>query len=71
MTPEIAAEALQTTPREIDRLIDLGALHPAGEAANAKLICANSLPADAEGQSDSGWSKLQAAGEQNLKGEGQ
>ena len=52
MTPERAAEALQTTPHEIDKLIDLGALHPVEKQASPKLICANSLASDTEGESD-------------------
>ncbi len=46
--PEIATEAVPTTPREIDQLIDPGALHPTEEAANTRLICANSLADESE-----------------------
>jgi hypothetical protein len=48
MTAEHDAAALQTTPREIDSLINQGALHPVEETPSAKLICADSIAVDSE-----------------------
>ena len=45
LSPESAAGALQTTPREIHGLLQSGELHTVAEPADANLICGNSLPA--------------------------
>jgi hypothetical protein len=46
VTPESAAGALQTTPREIHGLLASGELHAVEASAGGNLICGNSLPAD-------------------------
>src|SRR5438046_2158817 len=43
ITPENAAGALQTTPREIHGLLESGELHAVTESSGENLICGNSL----------------------------
>ena len=45
ITPESAAGALQTTPREIHGLLESGELHAVTEPSGENLICGNSLSA--------------------------